>query len=49
MLLQIQDGTLSIGAQTVLAQFDFEIRGYEQIGLGGSNGGGKTTLLRLLA
>ena len=26
MLLQIQDGTLSIGAQTVLAHFDFEIR-----------------------
>ena len=33
MLLQIQDGTLSIGAQTVLAHFDFEIRGNEKIAI----------------
>ena len=49
MLLQIQDGTLSIGAQTVLSHFDFEIRGNEKIGFVGRNGCGKTTLLRLLA
>ena len=49
MLLQIQDGTLSIGAQTVLAHFDFEIRGNEKIAIVGRNGCGKTTLLRLLA
>ena len=49
MLLQIQDGTRSIGAQTVLAHFDFEIRGNEKIAIVGRNGCGKTTLLRLLA
>ena len=49
MLLQIQDGTLSVGAQTVLAHFDFEIRGNEKIAIVGRNGCGKTTLLRLLA
>lgn len=48
MLLQIQDGTLSIGGQTVLSHFDFEIRGNEKIAIVGRNGSGKTTLLRLL-
>ncbi|MDO4260990.1 MAG: ABC-F family ATP-binding cassette domain-containing protein [Eubacteriales bacterium] len=49
MLLQIQSGTLSAGANTVLAHFDFEIRGNEKIAVVGRNGCGKTTLLRLLA
>ncbi len=49
MLLQIHDGTLSAGSQTVLAHFDFEIRGKEKIALVGGNGAGKTTFLRLLA
>jgi len=49
MLLQIQNGTLSIGSQTVLTHFDFEIRGNEKIAVVGRNGCGKTTLLRLLA
>lgn len=49
MLLQIQNGTLSIGGQTILSHFDFEIRGNEKIALVGRNGSGKTTLLRLLA
>ena len=46
MLLQIQDGTLSIGGQTVLSHFHFEIRGNEKIAVIGRNGCGKTTLLR---
>lgn len=49
MLLQIHDGTLSAGSQTVLSHFDFEIRGKEKIAVIGSNGAGKTTFLRLLA
>ena len=49
MLLQIHDGTLSAGSQTVLSHFDFEIRGREKIAVIGSNGAGKTTFLRLLA
>ena len=49
MLLQIQDGSLSIGGQTILSHFNFEIKGKEKIALVGRNGSGKTTLLRLLA
>lgn len=49
MLLQIHDGTLSAGSQTVLSHFHFEIRGREKIAVIGSNGTGKTTFLRLLA
>ncbi len=49
MLLQIQNGTLSAGGQTVLSHFDFELRGNEKAALVGKNGSGKTTFLRLLA
>lgn len=49
MLLQIQDGSLSVGGQSILSHFTFEIRGNEKIALVGRNGSGKTTLLRLLA
>ena len=49
MLLQIHNGTLGAGSQTVLSHFDFEIRGREKIAVIGSNGAGKTTFLRLLA
>lgn len=49
MLLQIQDGSLSIGGQSILTHFSLEIKGNEKIALVGRNGSGKTTLLRLLA
>lgn len=49
MLYQIHDGTVSLGGETILSHFDFEIRGHEKIALVGKNGAGKTTLLRLLA
>lgn len=49
MLYQIRDGSLSLGGETILSHFDFEIRGREKIALVGRNGVGKTTLLRLLA
>lgn len=49
MLLQIQDGSLSVGGQSILSHFTFEIKGNEKIALVGRNGSGKTTLLRLLA
>ena len=49
MLYQIQDGTVSLGGETVLSHFDFEIRSREKIAVVGKNGAGKTTLLRLLA
>ena len=49
MLYQIQNGTVSVGGQTVLSHIDFEIKGQEKIAVVGRNGAGKTTLLRLIA
>lgn len=49
MLLQIPDGSLSVGGQSILSHFSMEIKGNEKIALVGRNGSGKTTLLRLLA
>lgn len=49
MLYQIVNGTLSIGSETVLSNFNFEIHGTEKIALVGKNGTGKTTFLRFLA
>lgn len=49
MLLQIQNGTLSIGGQLLLSHFDFEIKGNEKIAIVGKNGCGKSSFLRLLA
>lgn len=49
MLLQIQNGTLSIGGQILLSHFHFEIKGNEKIAIVGRNGCGKSSFLRLLA
>lgn len=49
MLLEIHNGTLGIGEQTLLSRFDFEIKGKEKTAIVGRNGCGKTTFLRLLA
>lgn len=49
MLLQIPDGSLSVGGQSILSHFSMEIKGNEKIALVGRNGSGKTTLLRLLS
>ena len=45
MLLQIHDGTLSAGSQTVLSHFDFEIRGQEKIALVGANGADRKSVV----
>lgn len=49
MLLEIQDGTVSLGGIPVLSHCSFGIRGTEKIAVVGRNGAGKTTLLRLIA
>ena len=49
MLVQIRDGSLSLGGKVILSHIDFEIKGKEKLALVGKNGAGKTTLLRLLA
>ncbi len=49
MLLEIRDGTVSLGGIPVLSHFSFGIKGTEKIAVVGRNGAGKTTLLRLIA
>ena len=49
MLLQVNKGTKSYGADTVFSNIQFEIKGNEKIALIGRNGCGKTTLLKVLA
>ena len=49
MLYQIKNGTVSVGAKTILSHVNFEIKGNEKIAVVGKNGAGKTTLLKLIA
>ena len=49
MLYQIKNGTVSVGAKTILSHVNFEIKGNEKIAVVGKNGVGKTTLLKLIA
>ena len=49
MLYQICNGTVELGAETILKKINFEIRDTEKIAVVGRNGGGKTTLLRLIS
>ena len=45
MLLEITDGSVTLGGHSVLSHFDFAVHGTEKIALTGRNGAGKTTLL----
>lgn len=49
MRLQIRNALVQYGADTILKDADFEIRGNEKIAVVGRNGCGKTTLLKLIA
>lgn len=49
MRLQIKHALVQYGADTILEDADFEIRGNEKIAVVGRNGCGKTTLLKLIA
>ena len=49
MIYQIKNGTVSVGAKTILSHVNFEIKGNEKIAVVGKNGAGKTTLLKLIA
>lgn len=48
MLYQIIDGTVSLGGETILSHFNFEIKQNDKIAVVGRNGSGKTTLLRVI-
>ena len=47
-MLQINNVSLSFGAQTLLDDISFTVHGGERIGLVGRNGSGKTTLFKLI-
>ncbi len=49
MRLRINQGSVSLGGNTILDHFDLEIRGKEKIAIVGQNGVGKTTLLHLIS
>ncbi len=49
MRLQINHALVQYGANTILENVDFEIRGNEKIAVVGRNGCGKTTLLKLIS
>lgn len=49
MRLQIKHALVQYGADTILEDVDFEIRGNEKIAIVGRNGCGKTTLLKLIS
>jgi ATP-binding cassette subfamily F protein 3 len=48
-LLQLRGAVKSFGARTILEGLDFDIEPGARVGMIGPNGGGKSTLLRLLA
>ncbi len=49
MLYQMNDVTVSLGAEVILSHINFEIHGTEKIAVVGANGAGKTTLLKTIA
>lgn len=49
MLLQINNGAVSFGAETILTNIDFQINKGEKIAIVGRNGCGKSTLLKLIS
>ena len=49
MRLEIRNALVQYGAETILEDIDFEIRGNEKIAVVGRNGCGKTTLLKLIS
>lgn len=48
MNYKITNGAVSYGAETILEEINFEIKGKEKIGIVGRNGSGKTTLLKAI-
>lgn len=49
MILKINKGAVSFGADVILYDIDFEIKNTEKIAVVGRNGCGKTTLLKLIS
>ncbi|EAK4242182.1 ATP-binding cassette domain-containing protein, partial [Campylobacter coli] len=46
MNYQIVNGSVSYGAETILEEINFEIKGKQKVAIVGRNGCGKSTLLK---
>ncbi len=48
MIYKIVNGEISYGAESIIEEINFEVKGKEKIAIVGRNGAGKSTLLRAL-
>ena len=46
MNFRITNGSISFGAETILEEINFEVKGKQKIAIVGRNGAGKSTLLK---
>ena len=48
MNFRITNGSVSFGAETILEEINFEVKGKEKVAIVGRNGAGKSTLLNAI-
>lgn len=48
MNYKITNGSVSYGAETILEEINFEVKGKQKVAIVGRNGCGKTTLLKAI-
>ncbi len=48
MNYRITNGSVSYGAETILEEINFEVKGSEKVAIVGRNGCGKSTLLKAI-
>ena len=48
MNFRITNGSISFGAETILEEINFEVKGKQKVAIGGRNGAGKSTLLKAI-
>ena len=48
MNYRITNGSVSYGAETILEEINFEVKGKEKVAIVGRNGSGKSTLLKAI-
>ena len=48
MNFRITNGSVSFGAETILEEINFEVKGKQKIAIVGPTGAGKTTIINLL-
>ena len=48
MNYRITNGSVSYGAETILEEINFEVKGNEKVAIVGRNGSGKSTLLKAI-